>query len=166
MKEKRKIVLAYSGGLDTSIILKWLQENYDAEVISFTANIGQKINKSKIINNAKKLGAKKIIIESPTNCAAYMGPSYFKQLLKKGKSLFPGVNCIEILDCGNDSGLALEAIHYGIDLIKIKCNKTVLQKIKNICKKQGVGINNTITQKLDLKNIEDVYGECLKWLSN
>ena len=64
MKKKRKIVLAYSGGLDTSIILKWLQENYDAEVISYTADIGQKISKRKIINNAKKLGAKKIIIEN------------------------------------------------------------------------------------------------------
>ena len=63
-KEKRKIVLAYSGGLDTSIILKWLQENYDAEVIAYTADIGQKINKSKIIKNAKKFGVKKIIINN------------------------------------------------------------------------------------------------------
>jgi argininosuccinate synthase len=60
----KKIVLAYSGGLDTSIILKWLQENYSAEVIAYTADIGQKINKNKIIKNAKKLGAKKIIIEN------------------------------------------------------------------------------------------------------
>ena len=64
MKKKRKIVLAYSGGLDTSIILKWLQENYNAEVIAYTANIGQKINKNQIIKNAKKLGVKKIIIEN------------------------------------------------------------------------------------------------------
>ena len=64
MKKKRKIVLAYSGGLDTSKILKWLQEKYQAEVIAFTADIGQKINRKKIINNAKKLGIKKIIIEN------------------------------------------------------------------------------------------------------
>ena len=64
MKKKRKIVLAYSGGLDTSIILKWLQENYNVEVITYTADIGQKINKNKIIDNAKKLGVKKIIIEN------------------------------------------------------------------------------------------------------
>jgi len=64
MKKKRKVVLAYSGGLDTSIILKWLQENYNVEVITYTADIGQKINKNKIIDNAKKLGAKKIIIEN------------------------------------------------------------------------------------------------------
>ena len=45
MKKKRRIVLAYSGGLDTSIILKWLQEKYKAEVIAFTADIGQIINR-------------------------------------------------------------------------------------------------------------------------
>jgi len=67
MKKKKKIVLAYSGGLDTSIILKWLQENYNAEIIAYTANIGQKIDKKKIIKNAKKLGVKKIIIEDLKN---------------------------------------------------------------------------------------------------
>ncbi len=66
-KKKSKIVLAYSGGLDTSIILKWLQENYHVEVIAYTADIGQEINKSKIIKNAKKLGVKNIIIEDLKN---------------------------------------------------------------------------------------------------
>ena len=62
MKSKKRIVLAYSGGLDTSIILKWLQENYNADVICYTADIGQKIDKKKIISNAKKFGVKNIII--------------------------------------------------------------------------------------------------------
>tara|TARA_Y100001936_G_scaffold221768_1_gene237068 strand:- start:221 stop:1408 length:1188 start_codon:yes stop_codon:yes gene_type:complete len=62
MKLKKRIVLAYSGGLDTSIILKWLQENYNAEVICYTADIGQKIDRKKIISNAKKFGVKNIII--------------------------------------------------------------------------------------------------------
>ena len=51
----KKIVLAYSGGLDTSIILKWLQENYKAEIIAYTSDIGQKMNKQKIVRNAKRL---------------------------------------------------------------------------------------------------------------
>ena len=63
MKSKKRIVLAYSGGLDTSIILKWLQENYNAEVICYTADIGQEINRKKIISNAKKFGVKNIIIK-------------------------------------------------------------------------------------------------------
>ena len=67
MKKQRKIVLAYSAGLDTSIILKWLQENYNAEVIAFTADIGQKLNRKKVIKNAKALGAQKIIIEDLKN---------------------------------------------------------------------------------------------------
>jgi argininosuccinate synthase len=62
MKSKKKIVLAYSGGLDTSIILKWLQENYNAEVICYTADVGQEIDRKKIFKNAKKLGVKHIII--------------------------------------------------------------------------------------------------------
>ena len=63
----KKIVLAYSGGLDTSIILKWLQINYKAEVIAYTSNIGQELNERKIIKNAKRLGVKKIIIENLKN---------------------------------------------------------------------------------------------------
>ena len=63
----KKIVLAYSGGLDTSIILRWLQENYKAEVIAYTSDIGQIINRKKIIQNAKRLGVKKIIIEDLKN---------------------------------------------------------------------------------------------------
>ena len=64
MKSKRRIVLAYSGGLDTSIILKWLQENYKAEVICYTADIGQELDHKKIISNAKKFGVKNIIIKN------------------------------------------------------------------------------------------------------
>ena len=60
MKLRKKIILAYSGGLDTSIILKWLQENYNAEVIAYTADIGQEIDKKKILKNAKKLGVTKV----------------------------------------------------------------------------------------------------------
>ena len=63
MKPKKRIVLAYSGGLDTSIILKWLQENYDAEVICYTADVGQEIDRKKILRNSKKFGVKNIIIE-------------------------------------------------------------------------------------------------------
>ena len=63
MKKKNKIILAYSGGLDTSVILKWLQINYDAEVITYTADIGQGEELSPAKKKAKLLGVKNIIIE-------------------------------------------------------------------------------------------------------
>ena len=64
MKTKKKIVLAYSGGLDTSVILKWLQRNYNSEIICYTADIGQEIDRKKIFKTAKKFGVKNIIIQN------------------------------------------------------------------------------------------------------
>ena len=85
----KKIVLAYSGGLDTSIILRWLQENYKAEVIAYTSDIGQVINRKKIIRNAKKLGVKKIIIEDLKNVFVkdYVFPMLRSHALYEGSYL-------------------------------------------------------------------------------
>ena len=59
----KKVVLAYSGGLDTSVIAKWLMEEYDLEVVTFTADIGQGEETRDARAKAKKLGIKKIYIE-------------------------------------------------------------------------------------------------------
>ena len=61
---KSKIVLAYSGGLDTSVILKWLQTEYNADVIAYAADLGQGAELEEAKIKAKKLGAKKIYIEN------------------------------------------------------------------------------------------------------
>ena len=60
----KKIVLAYSGGLDTSVILKWLQNEYSCPVVTFTADIGQGDELSPIETKAKNLGVKEIFIEN------------------------------------------------------------------------------------------------------
>ncbi len=62
-KKVEKVVLAYSGGLDTSIIVPWLRENYDCEVICFTANIGQGEELEELEEKAIASGASKIYIE-------------------------------------------------------------------------------------------------------
>ena len=59
----RKVVLAYSGGLDTSVILKWLQDVYECEVITFTADIGQGEELSPARKKARMFGVKQIFIE-------------------------------------------------------------------------------------------------------
>ena len=66
MKQINKIVLAYSGGLDTSIILHWLQKTYDCEVVTFTADIGQGEELKPAIARAQELGASKIYAEDLT----------------------------------------------------------------------------------------------------
>ena len=62
-KQIKKIVLAYSGGLDTTVILHWLKDKYDAEVIAFTADIGQDHDSDLVRDRAASIGASKIIIE-------------------------------------------------------------------------------------------------------
>jgi argininosuccinate synthase len=63
MKKISKVVLAYSGGLDTSVILKWLQDTYGCEVITFTADIGQGEELEPARKKAKLMGVKKIFVE-------------------------------------------------------------------------------------------------------
>jgi argininosuccinate synthase len=63
MEKVRKVVLAYSGGLDTSVILKWLQDTYDCEVVTFTADIGQGGELAPARRKARKLGVRRIFIE-------------------------------------------------------------------------------------------------------
>ncbi len=64
MKKKlNKIVLAYSGGLDTSVIIKWLKEEYEAEVIAFCADLGQGEELDPVREKALATGASKVYIE-------------------------------------------------------------------------------------------------------
>src|SRR4030066_2229301 len=63
VNDVRKVVLAYSGGLDTSVILRWLIETYRCEVIAFAADIGQKEELSGLREKAIKTGAAKIYID-------------------------------------------------------------------------------------------------------
>ena len=66
MKQYKKVLLAYSGGLDTSIIIPWLKENYGCEVIAVSANVGQGSELDGLQEKAKKTGASKLYIEDLT----------------------------------------------------------------------------------------------------
>ncbi|HRX40778.1 MAG TPA: argininosuccinate synthase, partial [Parvularculaceae bacterium] len=62
-KDVKKVVLAYSGGLDTSVILKWLQVEYGCEVVTFTADLGQGEELEPARRKAERAGVKEIYIE-------------------------------------------------------------------------------------------------------
>ena len=84
-----KVVLAYSGGLDTSVILKWLIETYQCEVIAFSANIGQEDDMDKVRENADHTGATKTYIEDLTETFVndYVFPAFRANAIYEGQYL-------------------------------------------------------------------------------
>jgi argininosuccinate synthase len=89
VSDKNKIVLAYSGGLDTSVICRWLQETYDAEVVTFTADIGQGEEVEPAREKAKAMGVKEIYIEDITEdfVANYVFPMFRANTVYEGEYL-------------------------------------------------------------------------------
>ncbi len=89
MSSVRKVVLAYSGGLDTSVILKWLQEVYDCEVVTFTADIGQGEEVEPARAKAQALGIKEIYIEDLTEefVKEYVFPMFRANTVYEGEYL-------------------------------------------------------------------------------
>jgi len=86
---KNKIVLAYSGGLDTSVILKWLEEKYECEVVTFTADLGQGAELDDAKEKAKSHGVKEIFIEDLREdfVKNYVFPMFRANTLYEGKYL-------------------------------------------------------------------------------
>jgi argininosuccinate synthase len=85
----KKIVLAYSGGLDTSVILRWLQETYQAEVVTFTADLGQGEELGPARDKAKLMGATEIFVEDlrETFVRDYVFPMFRANALYEGQYL-------------------------------------------------------------------------------
>ena len=88
-KEINKVVLAYSGGLDTSVIAKWLQQTYDCEVVTFTADIGQGKEVEPARSKAKAMGIKEIFIEDLCEefVRDYVNPMFRANALYEGEYL-------------------------------------------------------------------------------
>ena len=89
MPKMKKIVLAYSGGLDTSVILKWLQDKYSCEVITFTADIGQSEELESAHARAQQLGVKEIYVENLADVfvSEYIFPMFRANALYEGSYL-------------------------------------------------------------------------------
>lgn len=89
MASINKVVLAYSGGLDTSVILKWLQEQYDCEVVTFTADIGQGEELGDVRPKAEALGVREIYIDDlrETFVRDYVNPMFRGNAVYEGEYL-------------------------------------------------------------------------------
>ena len=114
----KKIVLAYSGGLDTSVILKWLQETYQAEIIAFCADLGQGEDLNAVKKKAHALGVKKVYVEDlrETFVKDYVFPMLRGNALYEGSYLL-GTSIARPLIARRQAEIALkegaEAVSHG-----------------------------------------------------
>ncbi len=113
-----KIVLSYSGGLDTSVICRWLQETYDAEVITFTADIGQGEELDAARAKAEAMGVDKIFVEDLTETFArdYVFPMFRANTIYEGEyllgtSIARPLIAKRLIEIANETGAA--AIAHG-----------------------------------------------------
>ncbi len=118
MSEVKKVVLAYSGGLDTSIILKWLQDTYGCEVVTFTADIGQGEEVEPARAKAEAMGVKEIYIEDLREEFArdYVYPMFRANTLYEGEyrlgtSIARPLIAKRLVEIANDTGA--DAISHG-----------------------------------------------------
>lgn len=118
MSEINKVVLAYSGGLDTSVIVKWLQETYDCEVVTFTADIGQGEEVAPARAKAEALGVKEIYIDDMREeyVRDYVFPMFRANAIYEGEyllgtSIARPLIAKRMIDIANETGA--DAISHG-----------------------------------------------------
>ncbi|MFB5266705.1 argininosuccinate synthase [Paenibacillus enshidis] len=133
---KEKIVLAYSGGLDTSVILKWLKETYDAEIIAFTADIGQKEELEGLEEKALATGASKVYIDDLRDEFAkdFIYPMFQAGALYEGQYLLGtsiarpliAKRMVEIAQAEGATAIAHGATGKGNDQVRFELNAAAL----------------------------------------
>jgi len=133
---KEKIVLAYSGGLDTSVILTWLKETYDAEIIAFTADIGQKDELDGLEEKAIQTGASKVYIDDLRDEFArdFIFPMFQSGALYEGQYLLGtsiarpliAKRMVEIARAEGATAIAHGATGKGNDQVRFELNAAAL----------------------------------------
>lgn len=118
MSDIKKVVLAYSGGLDTSVIVKWLQETYHCEVVTFTADIGQGEEVEPARSKAQALGVKEIYIDDMREeyVRDYVFPMFRANAIYEGEyllgtSIARPLIAKRMIDIANETGA--DAISHG-----------------------------------------------------
>jgi argininosuccinate synthase len=137
MKKITKVVLAFSGGLDTSVILKWLQDTYQCEIVTFTADIGQGEEVEPARAKAKQLGIKEIFIEDLREefVRDYVFPMFRANTIYEGEYLL-GTSIarpliakrqIEIANITNSNAVSHGATGKGNDQVRFELGYYALQ---------------------------------------
>tara|TARA_Y100000739_G_C20488397_1_gene409287 strand:- start:59 stop:487 length:429 start_codon:yes stop_codon:yes gene_type:complete len=112
-----------------------------------------------------------VILRSAPGAGGYLGPQVFYEIIEQAKIGYEGTKVQAVFDCGNDTGIALNALRHGIKVIRIDVPTKTLKKISDIAKQLKASVesahsNKTIisTEALDLLDLDDPESAIRSWL--
>ncbi|MEL0106192.1 MAG: class II fructose-bisphosphate aldolase [Rhodospirillaceae bacterium] len=106
-----------------------------------------------------------ITLQSAPEAAAYFSPPVFRAMIEQAAAAVPDAKHTAILDCGDQTGLAMNALRHGVQGIRIDCGEDVFAKLVGIAKQTGAYVRPyDDAPALDLNMVEDVTTACRDWL--
>ena len=113
---------------------------------------------------ADGLGAA-VTLRSAPGAAAYLGASVFRDMMAEAALAFPDVPHIAVLDCGNDPGLALNALRHGIKALRLDAPWDVRRRVADIAAQTGAVLDEDLGPTLDLLAVANPEAACHAWLA-
>ena len=113
---------------------------------------------------ADGLGAA-VTLRSAPGAAAYLGASVFRDMVAEAALAFPDVPFTAVLDCGNDPGLALNALRQGIKALRLDASADVRRRVADIAAQTGAMLDENAAPALDLFAVADTEAACRDWLA-
>jgi len=113
---------------------------------------------------ADGLGAA-VMLRSAPGAAAYLGASVFRDMMAEAALAFPDVSYTAVLDCGNDPGLALNALRHGIKALRLDAPADVRRRVADIAAQTGAVLDEDLGLTLDLFTVANPEAACHAWLA-
>ena len=113
---------------------------------------------------ADGLGAA-VTLRSAPGAAAYLGASVFRDMVAEAALAFPDIPHTAVLDCGNDPGLALNALRHGVEALRLDAPADVRRRVADIAAQSGAVLDEDATTALDLFAVADADAACRAWLA-
>ena len=106
-----------------------------------------------------------VTLLSAPGAAAYLGASIFRTMVAEAAVAYPGVKLTAILDCGNDPGLALNALRHGIKALRLDTSPDVRRRIADIAAQADAVLDEDLGPALDLFAVANLEAACRAWLA-
>ncbi len=116
------------------------------------------------LSAAAELGVP-VTLRSAPGAAAYLGAAVFRDMIAEAVRTCPGVALTAVLDCGDNPGLALNALRQGIIVVRLDAAADVTSRVADIAAQSGAAVDEERDSVLDLLDTADFRGACLAWLA-